>query len=295
MNILNYENIKQVFNKKIFENSRADLLTKLSNTPERYIGLFRPTKPKTKIIQNITQSHEIKFGDAFEILIRKCFEELGYKTLCLTTENEKGETLHYDQLFEKNKQIIFIEQKVRDDHDSTKKRGQVENFEKKINILIEQYDKPIKSYFYFIDPSLKKNRKFYKTELEKIAELYGVKAELTYGKDLFIEENEDGVWEGEVITFLKRWRDELPDMPEVNFDKDVAQTIEEIKDIKPIVYRKLFENQEIVKMIFPIIFPEKKTLQELRGVFQNKINKGGNTQGVYTKLLEKLNRAIKEY
>nr|WP_240658196.1 hypothetical protein [Helicobacter pylori] len=33
------------------------------------LGIFRPTKPKTKLLQNLLTSHEIKFGDAFERLI----------------------------------------------------------------------------------------------------------------------------------------------------------------------------------------------------------------------------------
>ena len=52
MRKLDYNQIKEIFNSKIFENSRGDLISKLSKYPERYIGLFRPTKPKTKIIQN---------------------------------------------------------------------------------------------------------------------------------------------------------------------------------------------------------------------------------------------------
>lgn len=52
--ILEYEYFKDSLNKKLFEDSYSDLLRKISDNPERYIGLFRPTKPKTKLIQNIT-------------------------------------------------------------------------------------------------------------------------------------------------------------------------------------------------------------------------------------------------
>ena len=113
---MKFEKFKKILNKKIFEESKTDLIKKIANSPERYIGLFRPTKPKAKIIQNLTQSNEIRFGDAFEILNKKFNEE----------------KLNLDHHFKKNEKIYFVEQKIRDDHDSTKKRGQTDNFEDKL-------------------------------------------------------------------------------------------------------------------------------------------------------------------
>jgi len=49
--------------------------------------------------------------------------------------NEKGEELSLDQYFTDGKIYYFVEQKVRDDHDSTKKRGQISNLEKKARNL----------------------------------------------------------------------------------------------------------------------------------------------------------------
>ena len=65
MKSLDYNTISNLFNKRLFENAKSSLLIKIAKNPNRYIGLYRPSKPYTKIIQNITQSHEIKFGDAF--------------------------------------------------------------------------------------------------------------------------------------------------------------------------------------------------------------------------------------
>ena len=160
MKQLEYEVIAGIFNNRIFENSRIKLLKNLANFPERYIGLFRPTKPKSKIIQNITQSQEIKFGDAFEdfiglILRYNHFKELG-RNYTIRRENLKPKKISFDQLFEHEHNTIFIEQKIRDDHDSSKKVGQKDNFENKLSYLIDTGYKNIKSYFYFIDDSIKK-------------------------------------------------------------------------------------------------------------------------------------------
>ena len=48
---MEYKFFQNILNKQIFEWSKSDLLEKLSKYPERYIGLFRPTKPKAKILQ----------------------------------------------------------------------------------------------------------------------------------------------------------------------------------------------------------------------------------------------------
>ena len=34
-------------------NSKADLLNKLASKPDRYLGIFRPTSPKLKLIQKL--------------------------------------------------------------------------------------------------------------------------------------------------------------------------------------------------------------------------------------------------
>jgi hypothetical protein len=128
---MEYKTFRNILDKQIFESSKNDLLEKLAKYPERYIGLFRPTKPKTKILQNLLQSNEIRFGDALEIIFEKYFEQLGFTNLPKKIGTEK-EYLDLDQLFKDDKYIYFIEQKVRDDHDSTKKRGQLRNFEKKL-------------------------------------------------------------------------------------------------------------------------------------------------------------------
>ncbi len=295
MNKLNYTEIKSLFDKKIFEDGKIDLIEKLSKYPSRYVGLFRPTKPYTKIIQNITQSHEIKFGDAFELLIRKCFELYGYQSLerCHTLNNE--DRVNFDQLFKKENRIIFIEQKVRDDHDSTKKRGQIDNFEKKLNFLIEKGYTDISSYIYFIDPDLTKNKNYYLAEIEKLKVFYNTEINLCYGEDLFKKENMAGLWTDEIISFLKKWRDELPNLPEINFDINPAETFEEIKGLPIPVFRGLFDNEDVVKLIFPIIFPNKKSLKLLLDFFKTQAKNNTRQALLYEGLSKKLFKAMQSY
>ena len=264
---MDYINFKQILNKKIFEESKADLIKKIANNPERYIGLFRPTKPKAKIIQNLTQSNEIKFGDAFEVLIEKYLHENNFKILDKRFEFENN-ILNLDQHFKKEKKVYFVEQKIRDDHDSTKKRGQTDNFEKKLNMLLNQnHEKNLIGIIYFIDSSLSKNKKYYKERLEEMKKSYGVELYLFYGKDFF-----DFLklkW-AEILQYLKKWKKELPDIPEINFDKNVKETFEEIKDLSPQIFNKIFSNKEIFNKIILTLFPEKKVLKLLLEYFNTK-------------------------
>ena len=200
---MKYEKFKNIFNETIFEESKTLLIEKIAKYPNRYIGLFRPTKPKAKILQNLLQSHEIRFGDAFEEIIEEYLREFGYEILEKKFINSDNNELNIDQCFRVNNKVYFIEQKVRDDHDSTKKRGQIENFEKKLNEMIGKYsERNLIGIFYFIDPDLKKNKNYYKAELEKMSRDYGVELYLSYGVELFELLNKKDVWD-EILSYLK--------------------------------------------------------------------------------------------
>jgi hypothetical protein len=280
---MEYKLFQNILNKQIFESSKSDLLEKLAKYPERYIGLFRPTKPKAKILQNLLQSNEIRFGDALEILFEKYFEQLGFMNLPKKIGTEK-EYLDLDQLFNDDKYIYFIEQKVRDDHDSTKKRGQLRNFEKKIVALLNEYDESsLKCFTYFIIQNIKKNKKYYTAEISKIQADYNIFTKLCYGKEFWDEINHPEIWD-ELLKYLEKWKKEIPDMPSINFDDDARSTFEEIKCIEISVFRKIFNNKTICKEILPILFPENETLKLLNEYFLQK--KNSIYISVYNKIIE---------
>ena len=286
MVIMQFSVFSNILNETIFEKSKADLLEKISNSPSRYIGLFRPSKPKAKILQNLLQSHEIRFGDAFEKLIEKYLELKGCKILNKIFVTNDKESLNIDQFFKKGRKFYFIEQKVRDDHDSTKKRGQIQNFEKKLNELIKIYkEKSLVGIFYFIDPELTKNKTYYATEINKISKDYGVELKLFYGKPLFDYLSYNDVWK-EMIDYLEKWKKSIPELPEINFDLDAKHTFNEIKDLKPLVFRKLFENEVIFNEIVLTLFPKRTTLKLLHQYFLTKEEK------IYQTLSEFLKNTI---
>jgi len=262
--MISYEDFKNIFDNKIFAKSKLDLLDKVSKNPDRYVGIFRPTKPYAKLLPNLLKSNEIRFGDALEFAIEKYFQNEDWQVLQknISLFNSQ-EQLRIDQLLKKDNQILFIEQKIRDDHDSSKKRGQIANFEKKLEAISYQYpNNEIKGFFYFIDPSLVKNKGFYESELNKLQKAYGITLYVCYGKELFESIGLIAIW-NDIIINLEKWRKTIPTLPEINFDINPNSSFNEIKDLPLNIYRKIFDDERIVEQILPIIFPNGKTLQLL--------------------------------
>lgn len=270
---MEYNKFKQIFTTTIFEKSKPDLLGKVAKYPERYVGLFRPSRPKAKIIQNLLQSHEIRFGDAFETLIEEYLREAGFTILDNKFYDANQNRLEVDQIFLVNHGLHFVEQKIRDDHDSTKKRGQIDNFEKKLEVILNEYpNQEIYGYFYFIDDSFNKNKNFYVAEINKLSRDYGLTLRLVYGRELFDEIGMKHTWD-EILSHLKHWKKEIPELPEINFDAAPSQSFNEIKYIPSSTYRKLFTNPDLDDLLY-VLFPEQETLQLLYEHFQKSYQVG---------------------
>ncbi len=256
---MEYSDFISILNKSIFHKVKLTLLEKVAKNPDRYVGLFRPTKPRAKLVQNITQSNEIRFGDAFEVILEEYLKIMGFEMIPRSyTFND--EELKFDQFFKNETTIYFIEQKIRDDHDSTKKRGQIDNFEKKTKLIFELYpDYDHIGMMYFIDPSLKKNKKYYINELNKISEVYQIETHLFYGEEFFKWIDYSEIWQ-EITQYLENWNKDISDFPELNFDAESGESFNEIKEISPKLFLKLLANDKIFNEIILTLFPEKKTL-----------------------------------
>ncbi|MBC7328133.1 restriction endonuclease [bacterium] len=241
---MNYDKFCSILNRHIFEGEKKELLRRLAESPERFIGLFRPTKPKGKILQYLLQSHEIRMGDALEEIIGEILKDMGFSLLPKSIKvEENDEELQLDHYFTDGKTFYFIEQKVRDDHDSSKKRGQMENFEKKLKILIKQHS-CLMGIMFFIDPDLTKNKNYYLAELKKLKEIYRIELQLFYGKELFQFLGYPDVWD-DLLQWLKHWKEELPLLPEIDLDLTPEESFTEIKDLEPRIWRKLLTNNEL--------------------------------------------------
>ena len=163
------------------------LLENIIDNPLRYCGLFRLSNAKSKVVQNVTQSREIKFGDIFEELTSICIERLGYTNLIKKLKvNDTDEVLNLDQFFKDDDDNYYlVEMKIRDDHDSTKKRGQYQNFHKKVELVRNTFPKVhIDASMWFVDDSLVKNKKYYLCEMQN-ENFENTLLHLYYGSEFF--------------------------------------------------------------------------------------------------------------
>ena len=264
-NIIEYNHFVEELEKTVYKNAKSDLINKVAEKPDRYIGIFRPTTPELKLIQNITQSHEISFGDFIEDIMT---EYLGkYYTNLPKRAMYQEEEILFDQLFEYNGSIFMVEQKMRDDHDSTKKRGQFENFIKKIDYLKEKYpNKKINAGMWFVDNSLRKNRRYYARKMNETVK-ENVDMYLFYGSEFTDYLDKVKIWD-ELEAYLMNWKMSQDNVIELNFEKDWEDTKKELIDNVPTKnWKKIIKNDKVKEEVMSILFPTgkyKEILDELK-------------------------------
>lgn len=260
--LMSYEEFKRKLDEKIKTDDEFyyELLKTVVEYPYRYTGFFRLSNAKTKLIQNVTQSREIKFGDFMESIITDYIELIGYTNREKAIGcDENGDDLSADQVFDDGNTMFLVEQKIRDDHDSTKKRGQYENFQKKYSLLkrLNAYS-AINATMWFIDDSLKKNKKFYLEEA-KNETLSGVNINILYGRELFVKVFErPDVWD-EICSYLERNKkersEEVLSIPDFDTSDEIYEAILKLKRNEPNLYKKLMsDNPEYVQLrkeLFP--------------------------------------------
>lgn len=287
---MDYNEFVTLINRHVFDGDKRDLLRKIAEHPERYVGLFRPTKPGAKLLQNLLQSHEIRFGDAMESLVRELLVTFGYSNLGRELKTANGECLLLDQYFTDGKGwYYFVEQKVRDDHDSTKKRGQVRNFEAKLDALYALHDNNLTGIMYFVDPTLSKNRSYYEQELSNLAERYKIDVRLLYGGEFFAFLGQPDMWD-KITSWLECWKLQLPNLPEINMDLSPQESFEEIRDLEIRHWRILITNDALWREgIFQALSPEAKVLRLLLEFFASQ------QKPPYRELAKLLKERIEEY
>lgn len=267
---MQYIDFKQKLQGRVFgDDLNYEVLRTVLLNPKRYIGLFRVTNAKTKLIQNLTQSCEIKFGDFLEEIFTEYIAEMGYQNLNKNIGfDEDGNSLSADQVFIRDNQIYLIEQKVRDDHDSTKKRGQYLNFIKKIRALKVQYpNQKIIAGMWFTDSSLAKNKRYYQesiaTNTDDLLVLH-----LWYGQEIFSQFfNRIDIWE-ELLSHLKQNKSErskdILSVPDFDDSDEIRLALKKLKENEPKLIKKLLSDNEDFVELRKELFPTGKNLRGLQ-------------------------------
>lgn len=255
---------RQICEATISQNALADLLRTLANSPFRFTGLFRIARPRTKISGFLTHRQEIQLGGAIEQVYEVLLEERGFQQLDIELTDRNGNALKADQVARSPEgHIILIEQKLRDDHDSTKRQVQIQNFREKAASLRQQHPQDrILGFFHFEEVDPQKNKMYYEREIRRTeAEMENMEMHLTYGGELFRTLEIPEAWD-ELVDHLRRWKQTREGNGLMDFDEDPERSLAEITDalkrgstkgLTPGMLRKVFENEaldEILQDIF---------------------------------------------
>ncbi|MFA0730508.1 MAG: hypothetical protein LKKZDAJK_002394 [Candidatus Fervidibacter sp.] len=292
---MNYERFVATLNHHIFQLEREKLLRKLVNEPERFLGLFRPSKPKGKLFQHLLQAREIGFGDALEEIVAGWLEHYGYQRL----DNRirvNGETMECDHYaLSPNQDFgLLIEQKVRDDHDSSKARGQWRNnFAPKVRALCYKHDGKLIAVTYFVDPVFRKNYNLYEREAQQLRQELGLPSiYVWYGKELFEKlpfANPDD-WD-KMLAWLEQWQMDLPDLPDVNWENPEAiADLQRIARHSPSLWRRFAEQESLWREGYvDVLFPSRSGLHAILKILEQ--NKGQS----FRKAAEALKRQLERW
>ncbi len=269
--LIEKEEIDRLYDKHMGDEGMAATLKDMIEKPNRYVGIFRSTNIATKVIQSSSQSREIKFGYFIEELTTEYIKALGYDTSLKKyySAEEIGEIgdnngIEYDQLFSDGDTLYVVEQKVRDDHDSTKRGGQFENFVEKINFANVKFPqfKKIVAIMWFVDDSMKKNRKYYAGEIsEKLEEWKGESICLVYGEDFFkMLKGGETAWK-EMTDYLAERRKNDDGSSIINFDED-KNVYEALLNLPGKEWNKLLRNEQLLDELFKDRTSENGNLQK---------------------------------
>lgn len=232
-----------------------ELFERIVDATPRLGGAFRIGNFADQLQNNLSTSRSIRFGNFLEDVVTEYIAEMGYINMDKWITN----ILDADQLFynEQTDDIFLIEQKVRDDHDSSKLRGQFQNFELKCEELSQQYpDCNIYAAVWFTDDSITSNRRFWENCIGEM-DIPNVSAGLYYGQALyeeFFDEDRTGEWE-ELNDYLwevkKSSAFDIPDYDQSHSGLEVLKAYQENHPRKFHALATSEKYEELREYLFP--------------------------------------------
>jgi len=297
---LNNEQLEGILNRHVFNEAKPSLLKNIADNPDRFVGVFRSTTPQLKLIQNLLQSREIRFGDAMEEVMALLFREMGFVLLPKSFVSEQEEEMSCDHYLHNQTSggYYLIEQKMRDDHDSSKKRGQFSNFRDKLAYLQKVHGTALVGIMYFIDPSLGKNKNYYSGAIQHLANELGITIHLFYNGELFNYFNRLDQWE-QLIDGLRSWRNRLGGELDLNFDRDAAESVKDLSSVSLGTWLRLVANEDLwANGVISTLFPDGRTLSLQCELFVHALSDTSTKPSGkrrLTQLIEGLERRLKQY
>lgn len=291
------------------------IIDKMVHKPELLTGFKKINTFSLRMYASFGQANNIKYGTVLEKYFNKYLEELGWEILdrdyTLTNEEKikyqnDSNRVNVDLVAKYDDTVIFIEQKILDNHDSTKKTGQLRNFQEKATVIQRNYpNNDIYGFEWFIDDSQVKNGsnwQIHNEEFEIDHPEYKDKLFVVYGKELedkltTITKVNHSEMLNSFDAFMKNWHlSHGRELPAIEFDR---YPIDVVDCLKQHSYKKvydMFTNEDLIEQIHPIIFPNnqvyKAYLRYLEGLDTKTLRKDQLTYR--NELIKELNSKIQE-
>lgn len=270
--IMPYSDFRTTFN-AVMNEDRVESIRKFIEyaikNPHEIIGADNLSTTEDTYIGRMRQSQEIKYGNAIEDALTLYIGLMGYKNLDKKIgKGPDGKELYADQVFmdEKKKIVYLIEQKKKDNHDSTKKRGQMINFKEKTKRLVKKYPGyKIVACMWFLNTYVK-NKKFYLEEMAKNKNKR-ISMHLFYGEELFTKLfKRPDVWY-EFLTYLRKVKKERSNtkitMPNFDTSPKALKALKQLKENKPGAYKKLMSDKPEYILLRAELFPTGQNLAKV--------------------------------
>ena len=248
--------IKELLNEYFFKSDyiKNNIIKKIKEEGDTLFGKYNPPfNALERINQFLGQSSFIRYGAAIEHIINEIFRANGYeslekKILSKNYNSKKNKILNLDSHIYKGDRAYVIEIKIRDNHDSTKKDGQAEDFERKyFEASIKNNEKKYQGIIFYVDDGGKKNGKssikFLNEKQKQIKTNYQNVFFALYGLEAF---KHLGIPEEQWFEFengLLEWKnDNTPIMKRYN--REIAKQKEDIlKEIQNAFQNKKISNE----------------------------------------------------
>ena len=190
---MEYYKYKEIFDKHLLLSDVTAYVKGLVKDNTSFARLTTSLNIKSfldRLQSNYLTSVGIKLGDALEDVFKQFLIEKGVIFL----PRNFVENHDCDQIFQYNGKTFLIEQKIRDDHDSSKKVGQVANYKNKK----EEIRKKVFSLYacsWFIDPDFTKNKNYYLQKLPANELYYGQEIEQFLKEYVFLDDRCQGFFQ----------------------------------------------------------------------------------------------------
>jgi hypothetical protein len=260
--------LSQFFTDNVIEGEKRFLLQTIADHPDRYNTSFYVSHPEGRLLQTILQLREQRFSDAMREIVKMMLIDLGFSILPAKVQDAEGNDLAVDPHFASGRAYYYLEWRLRDDLEASKRRSLLNSLRAKVDALYRLHGERLVIIVYFLDPILVKHRGTYTEEIAQLRKDYAVDFHIFYGPEFFTYLGQPTLW-GDLLGWLRMWKTNLPKLPELNYDQDPDSTFAELASLDARYWWSLILEDGLWEQgVLQTLFPEGKTLRLLLEHFE---------------------------